>query len=221
MTRLRRDVTGLLILTFATGLLDAVSYLALDRVFTGNMTGNVLFVGFALTGVDDIPLLNNLVALGGFVLGSIVSGRIVPRGRADDLGGRAQATLLGCAAVIGAVALVWLLVGTGVHVVELGMTGALAAAMGAQVSAVKPLGNSDITTIVVTNTLANLARDGRLAGGRGQAWVQRGAAVLSMGAGAAAGSVLLTAGGGPLAVGVACLLVALVVPLLRLRPGTV
>lgn len=218
MTRLIRDVGALLPLTFATGLLDAVSYLALDQVFTGNMTGNVLFVGFALTGVDGIPLLNNLVALAGFIVGSVISGRIVPRGRADHLDRRALATLLGCALVIAGVALVWMFVGTGVHGVELGMTGALAAAMGAQVSAVKPLGNSDITTIVVTNTLANLARDSRLGGGRGQAWVQRVGAVVCMGAGAAAGSLLLAAGGGPLAVGAAAVIVAAVALLLRWRP---
>ena len=55
--------------TAATGAIDGVSYLALDRVFTGNMTGNVLFIGFGLAGVDDIPVLNNLVALLTFLLG--------------------------------------------------------------------------------------------------------------------------------------------------------
>ncbi|MDX6641084.1 MAG: hypothetical protein QOF12_2095, partial [Solirubrobacteraceae bacterium] len=32
---------ALLVLTFSTGLVDAVSYLGLGRVFTANMTGNV------------------------------------------------------------------------------------------------------------------------------------------------------------------------------------
>ncbi|WP_460795786.1 YoaK family protein [Microbacterium sp. GXF0217] len=221
MTRLARDLGALLALTFATGLLDAVSYLALDGVFTGNMTGNVLFIGFAATGVDGIPLLNNVVALAGFVVGSILSGRIVPRGRADHLERRALGTLLGCSLVIAAVALLWLLVGTEPLAVELGMTAALAAAMGAQVSAVKPLGNSDVTTIVVTNTLANLARDSRLGGGRGQAWFQRLGAVVSMGAGAAAGSLLLAVGDGPLAVGAAAILVAAVALLLCWHPREV
>lgn len=61
---------GLLLLTGATGVVDAVSYLALDRVFTGNMTGNVLFLGFAIAGVPGIPFLNNAIALFGFVVGS-------------------------------------------------------------------------------------------------------------------------------------------------------
>jgi uncharacterized membrane protein YoaK (UPF0700 family) len=61
--------------------------------------------------------------------------------------------------------------------------------MGAQVTAVKPVGNSDITTIVVTNTIANLARDSRLGGGSGQRWVQRLLAVVAMGLGAALGAL--------------------------------
>jgi len=47
----RKYSAALLILTAATGAIDGVSYLALDRVFTGNMTGNVLFIGFGLVGV--------------------------------------------------------------------------------------------------------------------------------------------------------------------------
>jgi uncharacterized membrane protein YoaK (UPF0700 family) len=64
----------LLLLTVSTGVIDADSYLALDHVFTGNMTGNVLFIGFALVGVAGIPFLNNAVALLGFVAGTIVGG---------------------------------------------------------------------------------------------------------------------------------------------------
>jgi uncharacterized membrane protein YoaK (UPF0700 family) len=38
----------LLLLTFTAGLIDAVSYLALGHVFTANMTGNVVFLGFGI-----------------------------------------------------------------------------------------------------------------------------------------------------------------------------
>lgn len=70
-------LVGLFALTVATGLVDAVIYLALDHVFTGNMTGNVLFVGFGLAGPGEVPLLNNAVALVGFLAGAIVAGRFV------------------------------------------------------------------------------------------------------------------------------------------------
>ena len=38
-------------LTVVTGLVDAFSYLSLGHVFVANMTGNVVFLGFALAGV--------------------------------------------------------------------------------------------------------------------------------------------------------------------------
>jgi uncharacterized membrane protein YoaK (UPF0700 family) len=79
------------------------------------------------------------------------------------------------------------------------VTALLAVAMGAQVSAVKPIGNSDVTTIVVTNTLANLARYSRLAGGTDKNWFPRLAAVVAMGIGAAIGALCVEWAGGAVA----------------------
>jgi hypothetical protein len=45
----------LLLLTATTGVVDAVSILSLGRVFVANMTGNVVFVGFALVGAPGSP----------------------------------------------------------------------------------------------------------------------------------------------------------------------
>jgi uncharacterized membrane protein YoaK (UPF0700 family) len=39
---------GLLLLTFATGLVDAVSVLELGHVFVANKTGNIIFLGLWL-----------------------------------------------------------------------------------------------------------------------------------------------------------------------------
>jgi uncharacterized membrane protein YoaK (UPF0700 family) len=73
------------------------------------------------------------------------------------------------------------------------VTGLLAALMGAQVAAVKPIGNTDITTIVVTSTLANLTRDSRLGGGRQarRAATDRLLAIVAMGAGAGVGAAAI------------------------------
>lgn len=38
----------MLLLTVVTGLIDAFSYLVLGHVFVANMTGNVVFAGFAI-----------------------------------------------------------------------------------------------------------------------------------------------------------------------------
>lgn len=188
-TGMSRPVLGLLLLTASTGAIDAVSYLALDRVFTGNMTGNVLFLGFAAVGVEGIPLLNNLVALAGFVLGSIVGGRVVGHEKAPGRLTEPAGTLLaGGGALLFALVVVWMLVGPLPEAWLLPVTLLIASVMGAQVAAVKPVGNSDITTIVVTNTLANAARESRLGGGAGKSWLPRILAVIAMGAGAALGA---------------------------------
>ena len=42
----RRLVPFLLLLSATTGLVDAVSVLGLGYVFTANMTGNIVFLGF-------------------------------------------------------------------------------------------------------------------------------------------------------------------------------
>jgi uncharacterized membrane protein YoaK (UPF0700 family) len=186
-----RYTAGLLLLTASTGVIDADSYLALDHVFTGNMTGNVLFIGFALVGVAGIPFVNNAIALLGFVAGSIVSGRIIGRGHSKGLPRVSMWVLLGGGILALLLATVWTVLGTLPHPVLLVLTFLLAVVMGSQVSAVKPIGNSDVTTIVVTNTLANLARDSRLAGGKRENWGPRLLAVLAMGIGAAIGALIV------------------------------
>jgi uncharacterized membrane protein YoaK (UPF0700 family) len=177
-----------------------VSYLALDRVFTGNMTGNVLFLGFGIVGAGNVPFLNNVIALAGFILGSIISGRIIGRNQPEGLPVSSRWVLGAGALVMVCVAAFWLVIGTLTSPMMLVVTALLAIVMGGQVSSVKPIGNSDVTTIVVTNTVANLARDSRLGGGRGQAWLPRLGAVLAMGTGAALGGGMVKLFGGPAAI---------------------
>ncbi len=196
---------GLLLLTLATGVIDAVSYLALDRVFTGNMTGNVLFIGFAFTGVDDIPLLNNALALLGFFVGAVIGSRTIGKVQAVSLPRTAVWVLVVTALTTFGAAGYWHIVGDVGQGAMITITTLLAACMGAQVAAVKPIGNSDITTVVVTSTIANLARESRLAG-HGQpshVWRHRAGAIVAMGAGAAIGALMIKVSGGPMGLVVA------------------
>jgi uncharacterized membrane protein YoaK (UPF0700 family) len=186
-----RFTAGLLLLTVSTGVIDADSYLALDHVFTGNMTGNALFIGFALVGVKNIPFVNNSIALLGFVAGTMVGGRIVGRGHPKTLPKVSAWTLAGGGILALAIATTWTVIGKLDQPILLVLTFLLACVMGSQVSAVKPIGNSDVTTIVVTNTLANLARDSRLAGGKHENWAPRLLAVLAMGVGGAVGALVI------------------------------
>src|SRR3989440_6119716 len=64
----------MLVLTVLTGVVDAVSILSLGRVFVANMTGNVVFVGFALAGASGFSLAASLSALGGFLVGAAIGG---------------------------------------------------------------------------------------------------------------------------------------------------
>src|SRR5712692_3603246 len=66
----------LLVLTAVTGLVDAVSYLKLGHVFVANMTGNVVFLGFAVADADDFSIPASLVAIAAFLAGALVGGRI-------------------------------------------------------------------------------------------------------------------------------------------------
>lgn len=204
----RPYLAGLFVLTVATGVVDAVSYLALDRVFTGNMTGNVLFVGFGLAGSGSVPLLNNAIALAGFLAGAILAGRIV-RGRthATRLPSSHLALMTATASAILVLGLVWLLTGTPTSGWLLALTGMLAAAMGIQAVTARGARISDVTTVVITSTLVNFALDSPLAGGSGEKWARRAGAVISMGAGGALGALLVTAwsGAGALLVAGACM----------------
>ena len=69
----------MLVLTVLTGVVDAVSILSLGRVFVANMTGNVVFVGFALAGASGFSLSASLSALAGFLVGAAVGGALAER----------------------------------------------------------------------------------------------------------------------------------------------
>ncbi len=188
---------ALLVLTAATGAIDGVSYLALDRVFTGNMTGNVLFIGFGLVGVADIPVVNNVVALLAFMLGGALGGRLAGKaGTRARLRRRTLLMLLANTALVLALGALWVALGrTGTPVMVV-ITGLLALLLGAQAAGVKQIGIRDLSTVVVTMTMVNLSTDSRMGGGRGEAWLRRVAAIVMMGLGALAAALVTRTLGG-------------------------
>ncbi|NAZ80988.1 DUF1275 domain-containing protein [Kineococcus sp. R8] len=188
----------MLVLTFSTGIVDAVGYLGLDRVFTANMTGNVVILGMALTGAEDLPVLGPVVALVGFMAGAAVGGRVLRRAAT---GWTTASTVL--FALVGLVlgGLAWAATGLGDQVpveegttappAALALTGVLGLVMGVQAATARRLAVKDVTTVVVTSTITGLAADSRLAGGDGGGWRRRAGAVLLILAGAAVGAALL------------------------------
>lgn len=188
----RLHLALMLILTFATGVVDAIGYLGLDKVFTANMTGNVVILAMGLTGQEGLPIVGPIIALGGFVVGATAAGRLlkgVPKGWH-----RRDTTALSIVAGLLIVALVPTALITSTPAdPALGypVTALLAIAMGMQAGTARHLAVTDVTTVVITSTLAALAFDSRFGRHTGQTWFRRLAAVVLLALGALAGAAAL------------------------------
>jgi len=181
----------LLVLTLVSGLVDAVCYLGLGRVFTANMTGNVVVLGFAAAGAPGFSVTATLTSLGVFLVGAACASRIAarsPRERRARLLLTAMATE---AVFVGAGAAVAFSVrGVGSGWPRYVVIALLAFAMGVRNATVRRLAVPDLTTTVLTMTLTGLAADSFLGGGHNQGSVRRTAAVTAMLAGAVTGAAL-------------------------------
>ncbi len=178
-------------LTFTTGIIDAVGYLGLDKVFTANMTGNVVILGMGLAGADGLPIVGPALALGGFLLGAAIGGRALSTSR-TGWGRATTAALVVSASVTLALGVISIVVPP-THGTPWGfvLTTVLATTMGLQAATARRLAVADVTTVVVTSTITGLAADSRLAGGPGTRWPRRVLAVVLILAGAAVGALLL------------------------------
>ncbi|MFJ1910864.1 YoaK family protein [Streptomyces sp. NPDC088147] len=187
----RWAVGALLTMTFATGLVDAVSYLRLEHVFVANMTGNVVFLGFSLAERYRLPVLAPIVAMAAFVLGAFLGGRL-----SRFLGGRPRFWLV-CAFACQAAGLTLtaLLLATGVLRAEGRITLVIIALLGAcsglQNATVRLLAPRDLMTTVLTQTLTGLSAESVLGAGIGRKPHRKIGSVLTMFAGAAVGALLL------------------------------
>jgi uncharacterized membrane protein YoaK (UPF0700 family) len=200
----------LIALTGATGLVDAVSYLGVGHVFVANMTGNVVLLGFALSGATGFSVAASLAAVSGFLVGAGGGGRwAVASGPHRRLwlstGSAVQTVLVGGAAVAA---------GAGALRPEgpsrLALLALLGIAMGVQNATVRRLAIPDLTTTVLTQTLTGIAADSSFAGGSNPRPVRRITAVVSMLVGALAGGVLTLHAGLATALAVTAVVFALV-----------
>jgi uncharacterized membrane protein YoaK (UPF0700 family) len=194
---------SLIVLSFVTGLVDAATYLAFGHVFAANMTGNIIVLGFALGGAGDISATASVVSLCSFIVGAALSARLA--GALQRTRPRWLLTLLTCETGLLAVAAAFCVLPRRL-VTDLLVVGLLAVAMGMRIVTVRRLGITDVSTTVVTSTLAGLAADALLAGGPFRDGGVRLAVVVAMLFGAAAGAVLL-GGGAAVVLGVAAGLV--------------
>ncbi|MBX7551400.1 DUF1275 domain-containing protein [Streptomyces sp. tea 10] len=189
-TRGLRLVLVLLMLTVVSGLIDAVSYLGLGRVFTANMTGNVVVLGFAAAGAPGFSVPHTAASLGCFLLGAVTGGRLAARVGGGSRRRWTQLTLVAEAALVGvsaAVAFGWPHA-TGTVYALIALTGY---AMGLRNATVRKLGVADLTTTVLTMTLTGLASESRLGDATGHRSPRRTASVIAMLAGAFLGAWLV------------------------------
>jgi uncharacterized membrane protein YoaK (UPF0700 family) len=184
----------LLGMTAVTGLVDAVSFLSLGHVFTANMTGNIVLLAFASTGVPQVSLARSITALLGFLAGAVVGGRIMA-GASAGMQVRAASSVFALEIVflVGAtLAALGYGVASSPHFMRLyAMIAFTAIAMGMRNAAVRKLAVPDLTTTVLTLTITGLAADSSLARGTNPHLQRRIAAVVVMFAGAALGSIAL------------------------------
>lgn len=210
----RATMSALIALTFTTGLIDAVSFISLGHVFTANMTGNIVFLGFAVGGATELSAARSGASLLAFMAGALIGGVINVRRshwtpmrllqRAIEI----EAVLLLIATSFAASA------GTKTEIspgLTYGLIVLIALAMGVRSAVVRKLAVPDLTTTVLTLTVTGIASDSSPAGGANPRWRTRVTAVITMFAGAATGAMFLRYGVfAPLGAGSLLLLAVLV-----------
>jgi uncharacterized membrane protein YoaK (UPF0700 family) len=181
----------LVAMTVVTGLVDSFSYLLLGHVFVANMTGNVVFLAFAVVGAHGFSIAASVVALVSFGLGSVLGGRIVRhfghhRGHHVAVATAAQGVLLAVAMVLALVGSQPFGSGSRYSLIVF-----LALSMGVQNSSVRRLAVPDLTTTVLTLTVTGIGADSALGGGKGSKSGRRLISIAAMFLGALVGAALI------------------------------
>ena len=179
----------LVVLSFVTGLVDAATYLGYGHVFAANMTGNVIVLGFALVGAGQISATGSVLSLAGFIGGAAAGARLATRLQHTRQRWLVTMLALETALLVGAALLS---LKPRADITDLAVVGLLAVAMGMRTATVRRLGITDVSTTVLTSTLAGLAADTLLSGASFRAGGIRLLIVAAMLLGAASGAVLLS-----------------------------
>lgn len=208
--------TLVVLLTLTTGVVDATSFLALGKVFSSVITGNLVLLGMAAGTGGSALAARSGVALAGYSAGVALGAPIATRRHAGaghqegaaPAGGAVPGagpgpgtgawpvgvtlTLVAELCVLAVFTLLWELAGGSPHDgLQLGLIGMLAAAMGMQSAAVRQLGRMSTTylTSTLTGVIAGIATRSRPAS------LPRSVGVLAaIVAGAAAGAIVVKTG---------------------------
>ena len=148
-------------LTVSSGVVDAIAFLGMGKVFSAFMTGNLVFLG--LRAADAFPpngpnVVRVAVALAAFALGVFVSGRIIRRvpARAGGLSTTLAGVLLAQIVFLAG----WMAVsGRPAATFTTCLTGFAALAMGMQSGAIGALDVKAVFTTAATGAVINLSRE--------------------------------------------------------------
>jgi len=204
--------------TLVTGVVDAVSYLALGHIFVANMTGNVVFLGFALAGAKGLTVWAPILAIACFAAGALAETRLArfmtrPGSRAsgDDRHRLARAVSVH-AAFVAVALLIAALEDDGKTATHAQLTAILAFGFGVQNAVVRRLGIPDLTTTVLTMTVTGLAADPL-----GKPTVRRLLSLVCIFLGAVAGGLSVVHSGVSTALAIALALLLITVVLTRVE----
>jgi uncharacterized membrane protein YoaK (UPF0700 family) len=181
-------------LTFSSGAIDAISFLALGKVFTAFMTGNVVFLGLRVAGADGPDVWRTSIALAAFAAGVLVATRIVAGSKGSHVWPRRVSVALGATMLLQVVFVAIWVTTSGRPGTASGdaLTGIMALALGLQSGAVMALAVQGVFTTAATATVMFLMRD--LAGGSRASATERArlaGVLVALFAGATAGGLLL------------------------------
>src|SRR6266436_4769422 len=180
-------------LTVSSGAVDAISFLALGKVFSAFMTGNIAFLGLRVAGAGAPGAVAILVSMAAFAAGVYLSTRIVKGSEASGIWSQRVTVALGVSLIPHAVFLAVWFASNGQPSVDVShvLLGSWGLAMGMQSAAVRTLHVEGVFTTAATATIiflvgditnwsATVAERRRLAG-----------VLVSLFAGATAGGLLL------------------------------
>ena len=147
-------------LTVSSGAVDAISFIALGKVFSAFMTGNIAFLGLRVAGASRSPgAVAIIVSMAAFAVGVYVSTRIVKRSESSSMWPQRVTVALGISLIAHAVFLAVWFASNGQPSTDVAhvLLGSWALAMGMQSAAVRTLHVDGVFTTAATATIIFLA----------------------------------------------------------------
>ncbi|WP_405592165.1 DUF1275 family protein [Streptomyces sp. NBC_01190] len=148
---------SLLLLTLATGAVNAIAFLALGGVFSSVMTANLGLIGLSAASRDAMLAMQSALALAGFAVGVPIGSRFTAAGFrwAGARGALAAELVILCGVLAG-----WAALGGEPHGgARHALLAASAMAMGCQSGTVQVTGPAGMSTTFVTGSLTQVIGD--------------------------------------------------------------